>query len=172
MKKFFLILLLVFSSQSFAGDEFLSNQDCIDAYRSGYLNLEESIGWFNEGSFNRFEFSAFVTTNSTGVGAVRTACLAFENPSVSSCVEAYKELYKDLRSNIKLGAILVGNQTQVTYSKKMQQVIEEVKRDSEGKTGLGRFFQSLRVGIGAISETVQRAKDITMLEFIDAKCGN
>jgi len=172
MKKLFLLFLIVFSSQSFAGDPLISNQDCIDAYRTGYINLEEYIRRFNDGSYNRFEMSTAVSANSTILGGIRTACLAFENPSVGKCVKAYKELYTDLRDNVKLGAILMGNQTEITYSKKMQQVIEEVKRDSEGKTGLGRLFQSLRIGIGALSETVQRAKDITMLEFVDAKCGN
>ena len=169
MKKVLLLALMIFSSSSFAG---LTNQDCIDVYRTGYINLKYSIERFNDQAYNRFEMSADVSANSTVVGAIRTACLAVENPSVENCVGAYKELYKDLRDQVKLGAILMGNQTYITYSPKMQKVVKEVKRDKEGKTGLGKLFQSLKVGVGLLSETIQRSKDITMLEFIDATCGN
>lgn len=172
MKKLFLLLLVIVSANSFASEEFLSNQECIDVYRTGYLNLQDSVIRFNDGSYNRFEFAGDVSLNSSAIGISRAACLAVENDSVTKCVTAYKDLYKDLREQIKLGAILSGNQTHVTYSKKMQQVIEQETREVKDDSLMGKLKRSLRLGAAAISETFQVSKDITMLEFIDMKCGN
>lgn len=171
MKKVLLLLAILMSSNSFAAD-FLSNQECIDVYRTGYLNLSEAVRKFNDGSNNRYEFSTEVSANSTVIGVVRGACLAVESTSIEDCVGAYRDLYKDLRKQIKLGAILMGNQTAVAYSKKMQQVIEEDTRVAKKDTLWGKIKKSLKIGAGVVTETFQRTKDITMLEFIDAKCGN
>lgn len=171
MKKL-LVLILVMSSSVFAGDELLSNQDCIDIYRTGYINLTHYIERFNDGAYNRFEMAGAVNTNSAVIGGVRLACQAVENPSVENCVKAYKDLYKSLREKVKVGAILMGNQRAVTYSTRMQSVVEEVSREGQSETALGRIFTSLRVGLGVISETVSRSKDITLLEYIDMKCNN
>ena len=169
--KILLIVLTLFCSNLMAA-EVLSNQQCIDVYRTGYLNLESSVRRFNDESYNRFEFAADVSANSSMVGVARAACLAVENDSVEKCVVAYKDLYQDLREQVKLGAVLMGNQKQVTYSRRMQQVIEREEREVENRSLLGRISRALRVGAATITETIEVAKDITALEFIDAKCGN
>jgi hypothetical protein len=91
MKNMILVLAALFSVSSFAAD-ILSNQQCIDTYRTGYLNLENSVQRFNDSSYNRYELTADVTANSTVVGVVRAACLAVENDSVEKCVDAYRDL--------------------------------------------------------------------------------
>jgi hypothetical protein len=171
MKKI-IVLIAAFCSFNLLAGEVLSNQQCIDVYRTGYLNLEHSVLRFNDESYNRFELAADVSANSSVVGVVRAACLAVENPSVEKCVVAYKDLYKDLREQVKLGAIIMGNQKKIAYSKKMQQVIEREEREVENTSLLGKLSRALRIGVATISETIEVTKDITALEFIDAKCGN
>ncbi len=171
MKNLIIFLAAVCSFNLFAG-EILSNQQCIDVYRTGYLNLENSVQRFNDESYNRFELAADVSANSSVVGVVRAACLAVESPSNEKCVDAYRDLYSDLREQVKLGAILMGNQKKIAYSKKMQQVIEREEREVKNTSLLGKISRALRIGAATISETIEVAKDITALEFIDNKCGN
>lgn len=172
MKALLFGLAILFSSNVFSQDKFLSNQDCIEVYRDGYVMLSSEIENFNEGYSNRAEFAFMVSGISTEMAIHRGACMMFENTQVTeNCVAAYKDLYKDLRGKIRLGAILSGNQTIVTYSKKMQKVVEEETRVSKDESFLGRMKRALKIGTGVISETIQRSRDITMLEFIDMKCG-
>lgn len=172
MKKTLFLLLVLISSNSFASEAFFSNQSCIDTYRTGYTQLQEAVRKFNDGFDNRFEFSAKVSANSTTIGVIRGACLMVENPTVEDCVTAYKDIYGDLRSQIKLSAILMGNQERVTYSEEMQKVVESETRTRESQSLLSKLKRSLNLGVGVITETFERVKDITMLEFVDAKCGN
>lgn len=171
MKKI-IVLLAAFCSFNLLAGEILSNQQCIDVYRTGYLNLEYSVGRFNDESYNRFEFATDVSANSSVIGVVRAACLAVESPTIEKCVVAYKDLYSDLRDQVKLGAVIMGNQKKIAYSKKMQQVIEREEREVENTSLLGKLSRALRIGAATISETIEVTKDITALEFIDAKCGN
>lgn len=172
MKALICGLMMLISSVTFAQDKFLSNQDCIEVYRDSYLMLANEVENFNEGYSNRAGFVFMVSGISTETAIHRGACMMFENTQVTeSCVAAYKDLYKDLRGKIRLGAIISGNQTQVTYSKKMQKVVEEETRTSKDESFLGKMKRALKIGTGVISETIQRSRDITMLEFIDMKCG-
>lgn len=172
MKKVLLLLAVLFASNAFAEGEIMSNQECINLYRSGYLTLQNDVERFNDGYYNRFEFSFEVTATSSALGALRGLCLVVESPTNEDCVTAYKDLYKDLRGKVKLGAILSGNQTAVTYSMKMQKVVEEETREVKKDTLWANLKRSLKIGAAVVSETIQRSKDITMLEFIDQKCGN
>lgn len=154
-----------------AQDDFLSNQDCINVYRDAYVDLTYFIDSFNNEEMNRAEFSFMLSGLSTEVALHRGACLAFENKEITAdCVGAYKDLYKDLRSKVQIGAIMVGNQKKVTYSKRMQKIVEEETREVKDESFLGRIGRALRISTGVISETVKRSRDITMLEFIDLKC--
>lgn len=173
MKTIIIGLTVLFSLLNLAKAQegFLSNQDCIEVYRDGYIMLSNEIENFNEGYSNRAEFAFMVSGISTEMALHRGACLIFENTQVTgSCVAAYKDLYKDLRSKVRVGAVIAGNQTKVTYSKKMQKVVEEETRVVKDESFLGKIGRALRLGTGVISETIQRSRDITMLEFIDMKC--
>ncbi len=167
-----LFMILSFSNFANAADEgVLSNQNCIEVYRDGYINLTNEIMDFNDEYSNRFQFATLVSAISTEVSLYRAACSLTENSNVTAnCVNAYKDLYKDLREKVKLGAIISGNQTKVTYSKKMQQVVEEETRTTKDESFLGKIKRGLKIGTGVITETISRSRDITMLEFIDLKC--
>ena len=68
-------------------------------------------------------------------------------------------------------AIVTGNQTAVTYTDKMQEIIESEKVQKKKKQSiLGKIGSFFRVGSASIAEEVKRIKQITLLEFIDNKC--
>ncbi len=159
-KTIFLAVLFSGISTMSAQAAVVSNQECIEAYRSGYLDLRDSVEDFNDEHLSKWEFSAEVAAISTEVGALRVACSAFESPDVKKCVEDYKELYKDLRERINLPAVMSGNQTEVTYAADSRNVRGNIEDDGNA---VSRFFRNMR----------NRGTDIaqqTSLSIIDRRC--
>ena len=169
MKKLFILIFLTLGL-SVQADLIPSNQECVNVYREGYLDLKQMVSDFNHEYYNRLQFATLVAANSTAVGTFRAACLAVESPSNTKCVESYKEIYKDLRTQIKLMSILSGNQTKVAYSAKMQSLVEKDRVEKKPKTILGKLGRFLKIGGGTIVEIIERTKQITILEFVDNKC--
>ncbi|MEC7275883.1 MAG: hypothetical protein VXV96_06150 [Bdellovibrionota bacterium] len=140
-------LLALLMGQSQAAD--LSNQECIEVYRDGYVMLREAVTDYNDKGLSRGEFAAQVTAIGTEVKALRFACFLTESPSVSSCVEKYEDIYSDLRSKIRVRSVLSGNQDSINITNSSSQ--------SNG------FFNRLR---NRGSDTLKQGK----LALIDAKC--
>ncbi len=169
MKKLLISGLALLSISSFAG-ELLSNQDCISVYRDNYLQLRDFTEGFNSERLDRWEYSAFVTGTSTEVGVHRLACLIVESPSNTKCVEGYKEIYKGLRSQIKLGSIISGNQKKVAFTESMQTVIDTELVEKKDESVIGKISSFLKIGKGSVVEEVKKARDITLVEYLDLKC--
>lgn len=157
-------LLMVFLMSSLtplcSGAAIVSNQECIEAYRDGYIDLRNSVEDFNSRALSKWEFSADVAAISTEVGALRAACSAFESPDVRKCVEDYRELYKDLRGRVNLTAVMAGNQTEITYSQDSRNVRSNIDEDGNA---VSRFFRNIR----------NRGTDLaqqTGLVLIDRRC--
>lgn len=167
MKKVLLLSLLMFNGFS---AEFLSNQDCISVYRDGYLELKEATEQFNADRLDRWQYPLIVSGLSTEISAHRAACSFSESPSTKDCVESYKEIYKGLRSKIKLSAIMSGNQRKVAFTESMQTVIDTERVEREDDSVLGKISRFLKVKKGTIVEEVKKARDITMIEYLDSKC--
>lgn len=167
MKKFVLALLI--SSPIFAGDLF-TNQDCINVYRDAYLDLAQISKDFNSERLNRAEFSTLVIGLSTEVSIHRGACLVVESPSAKDCVSSYKEIYKGLRNNIKLGSVISGNQKKVVHTESMQKVVDTELREKKDESLLGKVSNFLKIKKGTIVEEVKVARNITMIEYLDLKC--
>lgn len=167
MKK--LLLALVLTSTTFAGD-FLTNQDCIDVYRSAYLDLAQMTKEFNNEDLNRVEYSALVSGLSTEVVLHRGACLVMESPSAKECVASYKEIYQGLRKNVKLTAILAGNQKKVAHTESMQTIVDTELVEREDTSVLSKIGKFLKIKKGTIVEEVKKARNITMIEYLDLKC--
>ncbi len=143
-------LTIAFFIASFSLSTFaLSNQECVEVYRDGYLDLRESIEEYNDKRLDKHGFAAEVSAQTAAVKTLRAACYFTESPDVSSCVEDYKELYQDLRDKVRVRSVLAGNQDYINYSDA-----------SSSKPGIiGRFFNS-----GA--DVVKLGK----LGIIDARC--
>jgi len=133
----------------------LSNQECVEVYRDGYLDLRDRIVDFNNKGLDNTSFAAEVAAISTGVKALRAACYFTESPDVEECVDSYKGIYNDLRDRVRVRAVISGNQDYVNFS-------ESVSRE-EPSTGIGVFFGRLR---NAGADTVKRSQ----IAIIDAKC--
>ncbi|EQC47254.1 hypothetical protein [Bacteriovorax sp. Seq25_V] len=169
MKKIFLLGMTLLSFNSFAG-EFLSNQECISVYRDGYLELRDYTESFNEGRIDNWSYSTLVAGVSTEVSVHRLACLAVESPANTKCVEGYKEIYKGLRSKIKLGSIISGNQKKVGFTESMQTVIDTELVEKKDESVIGKISNFLKIGKGTVVEEVKKARDITLVEYLDQKC--
>lgn len=127
----------------------ISNQECVEVYRDGYLDLRESIESYNAKKIDKHTFAAEVTAQSTMVKTLRAACFLTESPEVTDCVNDYKDLYKDLRGRVRVRSVLSGNQDTINYS------------DSGARTG-GFFGGLFNSGADAVKRT--------QLAVIDAKC--
>ena len=134
----------------------LSNQECVEVYRDGYLDLRESIIAYNGKSLGAGDFAGEVTATDAAVKGLRAACFFTESPDVKDCVESYKDLYKDLRGRVRVRAVLAGNQDSVSFS-------ENANSANENEGGIRGFFRNLRSG-GADATKLGR------LAIIDAKC--
>ncbi len=155
-----LALILTFLAPLYSGAAIVSNQECIETYRNGYLDLRDSVEDFNSKVLTKWEFSADVASISTEVGALRFACTAFESPDVRKCVEDYRELYKDLRGRVNLTAVMAGNQTEITYAQDSRNVRSNIDEDDNA---VSRFFRNIR----------NRGTDVAMqtsLAIIDRRC--
>lgn len=167
MKKIFIAFVLALTAT--AGD-LLSNQDCINVYRDAYVDLSEVTEHFNEERLNRVEYSAIVSGISTEVSLHRGACLIVESPSTKECISSYKEIYKGLRKNIKLSAILSGNQKKVSHTQSMQTIVDTELVEKKDASMLGKVARFLKIKKGTLVEEVKKARDITMIEYLDLKC--
>lgn len=168
----FLIVLLAFSAH--ASQSVISNHECIGVYREGYLNLRDYVEAYNTDRMDKIEFSFMVSGNSTDIALHRSACYAFENNSVDDCVSKYKELYKDLRSQIKLRSVIVGNQDSVSYTEQMQEVIELEEaqaRESENQNWFQKLKGAFKSGTAIGQEAIERTKQVAKLAIYDDKCG-
>lgn len=134
----------------------LSNQECVEVYRDGYLDLRESIVAYNGKSLRAGDFAAEVTATDAAVKGLRAACFFTESPDVKECVDSYKDLYKDLRGRVRVRAVLAGNQESVSFS-------EHAGTTDRNEGGIRGFFRDLRSG-GADAAKLGR------LAIIDAKC--
>ena len=123
MKSLLLSLALLVSSNVYADD---LNRQCRMAYNEAYDELKDRSEQFNEGDLSRGEFAALVVGITTELGAVRVTCRVFEDPDNRSCVDAYKERFWRLRDQIKVAAVLSGNQTEVDMS-----IVREIASDFE-----------------------------------------
>ena len=99
-------LLALLMGQSQAAD--LSNQECIEVYRDGYVMLREAVTDYNDKGLSRGEFAAQVTAIGTEVKALRFACFLTESPSVS-------------RSKIRVRSVLSGNQDSINITNSSSQ---------------------------------------------------
>lgn len=161
MKKSLLLALMITTLAPICSQAALvSNQECIDTYRNGYLDLRDSIEDFNARRLSKWEFSADVASISTEVGTLRAACTAFESPDVKKCVEDYREIYKELRARVNLTAVMSGNQTEITYARDSRNVQNSIDEDGNA---ISRFFRNMR----------NRGTDIaqqTEIAIIDRRC--
>ena len=150
MKIITLLSIVFLTFSTFASEEsFVSNHECIGVYREGYVNLQEFIKSYNDEKIDGIEFSALLTGNSTDIMAHRTACFAFENPSVNTCVLKYKNLYKNLRSRVRLRSVLAGNQNRISYTEQSQKIHQV---DQEQTTWYQELRNVLRNGSDATKE--------------------
>lgn len=163
------MLIVLLTLPTFAGS-FLTNQDCIDVYRSAYLDLSQITKEFNNENLNRLEYATIVSGLSTEVVLHRGACLMMESPSAKECVASYKEIYKGLRNNVKLGAILAGNQKKVAHTESMQTIVDTELVEKEETGVISKVAKFLKITKGTIVEEVKIARNITMIEFLDNKC--
>lgn len=169
MNKIIILFMTLLTVNTYAAD-ILSNEECINVYREGYIDLKELVEDFNAGYFSSFGFASYVTSNSTGIMAHRAACAVVENPSNKECVLSYKKLYNDLRDRIKLSAIISGNQHKITYTDQMQTVVEREEIERQGETVFGSIVNFFRTGSATVRETIEETRQITMLEYVDSKC--
>lgn len=159
--KFLIVLIAALSiAPAFSQDDALSNQRCIEVYRDGYLDLRDAIILYNEKQLNRGEFAGEVSTISTAVNGLRTACFFTESPDVKECVDSYKKLYKDLRERVRVRSVLTGNQDSVTFTDDARNVESSIDED---ENVVRRFFRNIR-NSGADATKLGR------LAIIDAKC--
>ena len=172
MKVLALLSVILLSYSSFASnDSLVSNHECIGVYRDGFIDLKDFVDSFNEEDIDRFEFSALVAGNSTQIAARRGACLVFENPAVDECVFDYKELYKKLRSNIRLRSVIVGNQSRISYTEQIQEIreVDQIDKEPSGFfKGLGNL---IRTGSATTREEIEKVRQVAKLELLDRKCG-
>lgn len=133
----------------------LSNQECVEVYRGGYLDLRDSIVDFNNKQLDKTSFAAEVTGISASVRTLRAACYFTESPDVGECVDSYKGIYNDLRDRVRVRAVISGNQDYINFS--------EGVSTEEPSTGISGFFGRLR---NAGADTVKRSQ----IAIIDAKC--
>lgn len=138
----------------------LTNQECIEVYRDGYLDLRDLINGYNDKSIEKGKFVASVTANSTDVRALRTACWFVESPNAKECVDSYKKLYNGLRDRVRLRAVLAGNQETITFTDDSANTRNSI--EEEGNP-ISRFWRGLR---NQGSDTVKLGK----LALIDIKC--
>jgi hypothetical protein len=109
MKNLIFITTLLVSLSALAD----SADTCKDAYKDGYTDLVEASMDFNHGRIGKGEFATTVAMISTEVSAVRAYCSVVEDPADKKCIQNLKKVYKDQREEIKVIAVLAGNQTSV-----------------------------------------------------------
>jgi septation ring formation regulator EzrA len=110
MKKITLAFIAIFLMNSAHA---LSDKQCRNIYNDSFESLLNASYDFNSRVLDKYEFAAKVTTISSSVTAIRAACAVVESPRNKNCVNAYKKRYKNLRKEIKVGSVLIGNQTRV-----------------------------------------------------------
>ena len=157
----FISMAALFSGVTQAQDEgLLSNQKCIEVYRDAYLDLRDNIILYNDKQLNRGDFAAQVSTISTAVTSLRTACFFTESPDVKECVDNYKKIYKGLRDRVRVRAVLSGNQESITFVDDSVNVDSSINEDSNP---LRSLFRNMRnQGADAIK--------LGKLSIIDVKC--
>lgn len=162
-KKFlpvFLGALMLFGPLTTTAKAELTNQDCIEVYRNGYLDLRDLIKGYNAKTIEKGQFVAGVTANSTDVRALRAACWFVESPNAEACVEDYKELYSGLRDRVRLRSVLAGNQESITFTDDSSNTRSSIEDDGNV---IRRFWRGLR---NESSDAIKLGK----MAVIDAKC--
>ncbi|MFN8791245.1 MAG: hypothetical protein ACK5Y2_07305 [Bdellovibrionales bacterium] len=115
------LALMLFAQVSWASRY---NYNCRFAYREAAVLLLDHISEFKAAQIGSTDEKdeargrlAVQTTNlDVEVGITRTSCAIFETAENRSCVEAYKEIYDNLRNRISVPALAAGNQQDVSLN--------------------------------------------------------
>lgn len=109
----YLILTLIISALNSNAMAYLSNEECVLAYRDAAVELRDLSSEFNERGIDRYQMSLEVTRVSTQVNAHALACKVVEDPNARRCLDSAKALYDSIRKEINVRSIGFGNQTEV-----------------------------------------------------------
>ena len=115
------LALMLFAQVSWASRY---NYNCRFAYREAAVLLLEHISEFkaaqNRSTEEKEEARGRLAVRTTNldveVGIIRTSCALFETAENRACVEAYKQIYDNLRNRISVPALAAGNQLDVSLN--------------------------------------------------------
>ncbi|EQC46470.1 hypothetical protein M899_2070 [Bacteriovorax sp. BSW11_IV] len=113
LKKFLATGLILFTLTQSA-QAFVSNDDCRSLFNDAYQELSELTSEFNNKYMDKEDFAMRVGLLSTQVTGNKYLCKMLADAESVKCSELYESRYKRLRDEIRLGAILSGNQKEVS----------------------------------------------------------
>ncbi|MDD0853232.1 hypothetical protein HBN50_08990 [Halobacteriovorax sp. GB3] len=123
MKRYILLITAIFTF-SISASATYSDADCRQLFQNAYDELVGYVDDFNSGYMDDQDFVMRVGLLSTEVAANKFVCHLVATKESLSCLSAYEERYSALRNEIRLGAVIAGNQTRIEQS-----VMEKIRGD-------------------------------------------